>query len=142
MLQIEKKEGEELNPLIDTFVDLIANNCKNDPRKEKRALKMDCSVVIRATDTGRAVSLIFQKGRLTVSDGAEPQPTLAISADLESLIAMTNVKCFWGFPVGYYTPFGLRHIVGPLLIGKIKVKGMFAHLLSLLRLQEVLSERV
>jgi len=142
MLQITKREGEEVNPLIDTFADLIGNNCANDPSKEKRAMKMDCSVVIRATDTGRCVTLIFQKGYLTVSDGDQTRPTLAISADLDSLIAMTNVKCFWGFPVGYYTPFGLRHIVGKLIIGKIRVKGMIVHLLSLLRIQEVLSERI
>ena len=141
MLEIIKKEGAEINPLIDTFVDLIRNNCEKDPRKEKRAMKMNCSVVINATDTGRQVTLTFQKGKLTVSDGAQAGPDLSISADLESLIAMTNVKCFWGLPVGYYTPFGLRNIVGKLLTGQIKVKGMFTHLLSLLRLQEVLSER-
>jgi len=142
MLQITKREGEEVNPLIDTFADLIKNNCSNDRRKEKRAIKMDCSAVVTATDTGRSVTLMFQKGHLTVIDGAQPRPTLTISADLESLIAMTNVKCFWGFPVGYLTPFGLRYIVLCLITGKIRVKGMVTHLLSLLRLQEVLSEKV
>jgi hypothetical protein len=142
MLEITKEEGKEYNPLTDTFFDLISNNCKKAPRKEKRAMKMDCSVVIRATDTERAVTLTFQKEHLAVKDGAESSPRLDISAGLESLIAMTNVKCFWGFPVGYYTPFGLGHIVAPLITGKIKVKGMVTHLLSLLRLQEILSERV
>ena len=142
MLQITKREGEEYNPLIETFAELVSNNCRKDSRKDKRAMKMDCVVVIRATDTKRAVTLTFQKGQLTVRDGAEAGPTLDISADLESLIAMTSVKCFWGLPVGYYTPFGLRHIVGKLIIGKIRINGMFTHLLSLLRLQEVLSEKV
>lgn len=142
MLQITKEEGGEYNPLIDTFADLISNNCQKDPRKERRSGKMDCVVVIRATDTERAVTLTFRKGRLTVSDGAQAGPSLDISADLESLIAMTNVKCFWGFPVGYYTPFGLRHIVLGLITGKIRVKGMVTHLISLFKLQEVLSEKV
>lgn len=54
--------------MIDSFADLIKNSCVNDRRKEKRAVKMDCSVVIRATDSGRFVMLIFQKEHLTISD--------------------------------------------------------------------------
>ncbi|MDY6880872.1 MAG: hypothetical protein SV686_11540 [Thermodesulfobacteriota bacterium] len=141
MLQITTNEGEEVNPLIDTFADLVKSNCESSLKKEKRARKMDCTIQINAVDTGRTVTLAFQKGDLTITDGAKADPTLIVSADLDGLIAMTNVKCFWGFPVGYYTPFGLRHILWKLLIGKTRVKGMITHPISLLRLQEVLSER-
>jgi hypothetical protein len=109
---------------------LIEANVKSRPEKESDFAALVARVGIWVTDINEGVTLDFKGGRLTVHNGLEPQRTITIRADAETVMSLSNLKIgLFGLPV-YYDEVG-RGVAGKLLRGKLKIDGMVANLITL-----------
>jgi len=109
---------------------LIEANVKSRPEKESDFASLVAKVGIWVTDIDEGVTLEFKGGRLTVHNGLEPQRTITIRADAETVMSLSNLKIgLFGLPV-YYDEVG-RGVAGKLLRGKLKIDGMLPNVITL-----------
>jgi hypothetical protein len=109
---------------------LIEANVKSRPEKESDFASLVAKVGVWVTDIDEGVTLDFKGGRLTVHNGLEPQRTITIRADAETVMSLSNLKIgLFGLPV-YYDGVG-RGVAGKLLRGKLKIDGMLPNLITL-----------
>jgi hypothetical protein len=109
---------------------LIEANVKSRPEKESDFASLVARVGIWVTDIDEGVTLDFKGGRLTVHNGLEPQRTITIRADAETVMSLSNLNIgLFGLPV-YYDEVG-RGVAGKLLRGKLKIDGMLPNMIAL-----------
>ncbi len=109
---------------------LIEANVKSRPQKESDFASLVARVGIWVTDIDEGVTLDFKGGGLTVHNGLEPQRTITIRADAETVMSLSNLKIgLFGLPV-YYDEVG-RGVAGKLLRGKLKIDGMLPNMITL-----------
>jgi hypothetical protein len=120
-----------LGGLIEANV--VANR---DKRKDFDAL--DARVGIWVTDIDEGVTLAFEAGRLTVYNGLEPNRTLTIRADADTVMSLSNLKIgVLGMPV-YYDEVG-RGVALQLMRGKLRIDGLLTNIATLNRVTRVFS---
>jgi hypothetical protein len=120
-----------LGGLIEANV--VANR---DKRKDFDAL--DARVGIWVTDIDEGVTLAFDAGRLTVYNGLEPNRTLTIRADADTVMSLSNLKIgVLGMPV-YYDEVG-RGVALQLMRGKLRIDGLLTNIATLNRVTRVFS---
>jgi putative sterol carrier protein len=107
MIEIDVKEGEELNGLGVMLKDLMDTNLK-DPRKYKSVEKVKGSVVIKESTSGVAVTLYLQQGRLELQNDAIAKPTAYMEAGFENLAHISS---------------GQLNPIVAILTGKLKSRG-------------------
>jgi len=109
---------------------LIEANVKSRPEKESDFASLIAKVGIWVTDIDEGVTLDFKGGRLTVHNGLNPQRTITIRADAETVMSLSNLKIgLFGLPV-YYDEVG-RGVAGKLLRGKLKIDGLMPNVITL-----------
>jgi hypothetical protein len=109
---------------------LIEANVKSRPEKESDFASLVAKVGIWVTDIDEGVTLDFKGGSLTVHNGLEPQRTITIRADAETVMSLSNLKIgLFGLPV-YYDEVG-RGVAGKLLRGKLKIDGLLPNVITL-----------
>lgn len=136
MPDIELAPGAEVAPLTGLMADLLGGNLEEKPQRIKDFNALRANVGINATDAESQVTLVFHGGKLVVHNGLK-DPDLLISATVETLLGITNLKIKFGMP-WYFDAVGLDTIK-KLLKGELKIKGMFFHPLALTRLTKVMS---
>ncbi len=115
---------------------LIEGNLAAHPERE--ALLKPAAVGIIADDAGVAVTLRFTPSVVTVANGLTGgKLDLVIRTTADDLIGLSSVPLRFGLP-DVLTADG-RAVTRKLLSGKLKVRGLFRHLLTLTRLQRLLS---
>jgi hypothetical protein len=120
-----------LGGLIEANV--VANR---DKRKDFDAL--DARVGIWVTDIDEGVTLAFDAGRLTVYNGLEPNRTLTIRADADTVMSLSNLKIgVLGMPV-YYDEVG-RGVALQLMRGRLRIDGLLTNIATLNRVTRVFS---
>jgi putative sterol carrier protein len=107
MIEIDVKEGEELNGLGVMLKDLMDTNLK-DTRKYKSVEKVKGSVVIKESTSGVAVTLYLQQGRLELQNDAIAKPTAYMEAGFENLAHISS---------------GQLNPIVAILTGKLKSRG-------------------
>jgi hypothetical protein len=117
--------------------ELIAGNIGKSPAKQKIYKKMKGVVAIDLPDIEATVTLIFGQGKLTIEAGIVHNPAIIIktSSDLVTDLNLLNIR--FGLP--YYFDEAGRHVLGHILSGRLKIKGMFSHLVLLTRLTIIMS---
>jgi hypothetical protein len=117
--------------------DLISGNVEKSAAKQKVYSKMKGSAAIDLPDIEAAVTLIFEEGKLTIEPGIVHNPVIVIttSADLVTDLNMLNIR--WGLP--YYFDEAGRRVLGHIMKGTLKIKGMFTHPVLLTRLTIIMS---
>ena len=117
--------------------ELIAGNIAKSPAKQKIYKKMKGVVAIALPDIEAAVTLIFGQGKLAIEAGIVHNPAIIIktSSDLVTDLNMLNIR--WGLP--YYFDAAGRRVLEHIFRGKLKIKGMFLHLVLLTRLTIIMS---
>jgi hypothetical protein len=109
---------------------LIEANVRTHPEKERDFDSLKARVGIFVTDIDEGVTLNFKGGKLIVHNGLKPRRTLTIRADAETVMSLSNLKIgLLGLPV-YYDGVG-RGVAAKLLMGKLRVDGMLANVLTL-----------
>jgi hypothetical protein len=116
--------------------DMLAANLEK-PEKMKDFNKLKSRVFIKAEDAETEITMLFDKGSLTVYGGMEGKPDIAITTDAATLLDLANINIKFGMP--YYFDETGRAIVMKLLKRELKIKGMFIHLGALTRLTKIMS---
>jgi putative sterol carrier protein len=107
MIEIDVKEGEDLNGLGVMLKDIMDTNLK-DTRKYKSVEKVKGSVVIKESTSGVAVTLYLQQGRLELQNDAIAKPTAYMEAGFENLAHISS---------------GQLNPIVAILTGKLKSRG-------------------
>lgn len=123
--------------LAEMMFHLILQNLEQKPQKLP-AFKTLCSnIVIKAKDIDITITLMFEKGRLTLSNGPVKKPDLEIIGDHETILELSLINLFWGIP-NFFDRIG-RRILKKLFLRNLKIKGMFNHPLQLICLTKIFS---
>jgi len=117
---------------------LIEANVVANPDKRKDFDALAARVGIWVTDIDEGVTLAFDAGRLTVYNGLEPNRTLTIRADADTVMSLSNLKIgLLGMPV-YYDGVG-RGVALQLMRGKLRIDGLLTNIATLNRVTRVFS---
>ena len=116
---------------------LIEQNLARDPARQRLLRPSLASIV--APDAGVGITLRIDPGRVLVIGGQDPRAPVAVSADSERLLALTAAPLRFGLP-DPLRPQG-RAVIGDILAGRVRVRGMISHPLRLARLTMLLSVR-
>jgi hypothetical protein len=144
-LRIELAPGAEDNGMATMIAELVRQNLEQKPHKGTDLGALLGSVAIVAEDAEVALTMHFDRGRLTIHDGIVGIPDVTIRGDSEAVLAMSNLPLHpWlhapvvsprdpeGWPV-------LRELVASLLSRKLRIQGAVLHLPLMLRLARVMS---
>ena len=109
---------------------LIGANVTARPEKKRDFDTLVARVGIWVTDIDEGVTLAFDAGTLTVYNGLEPDRTITIRAEAETVMSLSNLKIgLFGMPV-YYDKVG-RGVAAKLVQGKLKIDGMLQNIATL-----------
>lgn len=117
---------------------LIEANVRASAEKKKDFDSLVARVGIWVTDIDEGVTLVFDAGRLTVFNDLEPQRTITIRAEADTVMGLSNLKIGpLGLPV-YYDSVG-RGIALKLLRGQLKIEGLLPNIATLNRVTRIFS---
>ena len=117
--------------------ELIAGNIAKSPAKQNIYKKMKGIVAIDLPDIEAAVTLIFGQGKLTIEAGINGNPEIIIRTTYDLVMDLNMINIRWGLP--YYFDEAGRRVLGHILSGRLKIKGMFSHTVLLTRLTIIMS---
>jgi hypothetical protein len=130
--------SQEPSAFAEILGGLIEANVLARPEKKQDFDKLVARVGISATDIDESVTLVFNAGRLTVYNGLEPQRTITIRADSDTVMSLSNLKIgLLGLPV-YYDEVG-RGVALKLVRGKLQIDGMLSNIATLNRVTRIFS---
>lgn len=119
------------------LADLVRGNIEADPERAKLLEGVMGRVNLRARDAEVAVGMEFRGGQLFVHARPFPKADLTVDTDADTLMGMSTVPLKFGMP-DVATADG-RAVVGKMLRGQLKVRGMVTKPKLLVRLQKLLS---
>jgi len=117
--------------------ELIAGNITKSPAKQNIYKKMKGVVAIDLPDIEAAVTLIFGQGKLTIEAGINGNPDIIIRTSYDLVMDLNMINIRWGLP--YYFDEAGQRVLGHILSGRLKIKGMFFHTVLLTRLTIIMS---
>ncbi len=136
MADVKLAPGAEDVAMAVMIADMIKANLEK-PEKLKDFNRLRSRVHILAEDAETEMTMVFDKGSLTVYGGKEGTPDLSIATDAASLLDLANLNIKFGMP-WYFDETGMA-VVKKLLKRELKIKGMFTHLVALTLLSKVMS---
>lgn len=136
---VELAKNSENNGLATIIHGLIQQNLIDKPEKLADFFKLQGRIAIVAADIEVSLTLEFNRGQLTIHDGIYGIPDLTVRADSEDVInlSLLEVEPRWGLPNPRCEAF--RKMLQSTKQGHLKVYGMAAHMLLILRLTRVIS---
>lgn len=117
--------------------DLLVQNMEEHPHKWIDFRKLNISIGLEVFDVDVALTLQFADNTLTIQAGITDRPQLHITTDSETIMNLSNQKIKWRLP-WYFDETG-SEILRAMRDNRLKVKGMVAHLPSLIRFSRVMS---
>ena len=132
-------EKAQENGLALMLRDLLTQNLEQHPEKIRAFCMLSASVAITAQDADVRLTLYFNRGSCIIYDGLATSPKLHILADAETILALSNVPLRAGLP-DLFKPDG-RALGKSILTGKLKIKGLLLHPLTVILLTQVFSVR-
>ncbi len=130
-------QSAQENGLALMLADLLNQNLEQHPAKIRHFRRLNGNVCITANDAGVALTMVFGQGNCVVYDGMLGKPKLSIETDSEAVLGLSTVPLIAGLP-DIFKEEG-RVILGQILSGKIKIKGLLFHPLMLIALTNVFS---
>ena len=127
----------ELEGLGAMLADLVRGNLEADPSRSSLLQGISGTVNVRARDADVEVGMEFRDGKLHVRATPFTNPRLAIETDAETLMGMSTVPLRFGMPDTMHADG--RAVVGKMLRGRLKVRGMMRGMPLMVRLQKLLS---
>jgi len=129
--------GAEGTGLPDMLKDLLEQNLEQNPHKVPDFVKMNIAIGLTITDADIVITMVFDRGALTIHPGLVGRPGLLIEAEAETIMNLSNVRLKWGLP--YYFDETGQEILAAMKSKRLKMKGMILHFISLVRLSRVMS---
>lgn len=129
--------GAEEAALAMMLSEIIESNLRDKPQKLKDFNKLKTRVYINAYDADLELTLVFNKGELTIHNGKVGKPNISIITDSGTLLDLTNLKIKAGIP--WFFDENGREVTKKMLSGKLKIHGLVTRLLPIIRLTKVMS---
>jgi len=137
MSNIILEKGAEEVGLAVMVSDLIRQNIEAKPAKKKYLDKLNKNFTIHATDAGVCITLKFHQGNLKISGAEEKDAHVIITTDSQTILDLSAIKIKFGIPWFFDKPG--RGVVKKILTGKLKIKGLIVHLISIINLMKLFS---
>jgi hypothetical protein len=140
---VDLAPGAENDPLALMFVDLVRQSIR-DERIRRDFERLRASVGVVADDSGSALTLRFDFGRLTVHEGLVGIPTITIrgaTSDIEALADLPIAGRGVSALLARDSRQAVRTVLDALRTRRLKIYGLLAHARLVLRLLSVLSRR-
>ena len=134
---IKMAPGAEEAGMASMLAEMIKTNLKNKPERVKDFNKLKGTIRITAEDADVDMTMVFDRGSLTVHAGKVGKPILAISTDSSTLMDLANINIKFGMP--YYFDETGRMVIKKLLKKELKIKGMFTHTMALTYMTKIMS---
>ena len=119
------------------LADLVRGNIEADPSRARLLEGVAGRVNLKAHDAEVAVGMEFRGGQLFVRARPFPKADLEVNTDADTLMGMSTVPLRFGMP-DVATADG-RGVLGKMLRGRLKVRGLVTKPKLLIRLQKLLS---
>ena len=136
-IHIELAEGAEEIGLAVMLRDLLVQNLEQNPHKIPDFYKLKLPIGLHVSDVEINLILNFGGGSLTIFNAAIGNEGLAITADSETLMNLSNQRIMWGLPF-YFDETG-KEIMAAMKSGRLKVNGMLRFFPALIRFSRVMS---
>jgi hypothetical protein len=136
-LDINLAPGADEVGLAVMLSDMIKTNLENKPGRIRDFNALKGGVFIRAHDADVEMTMVFNKGSLTVYGGMSGKPMLYISTDSETLLDLANLQIKLGLP-WYFDKVGLG-VIKKLLKRELRIQGLIFHPIALTRLSKIMS---
>ena len=136
-VQIEFAEGTEEIGLAVMLRDLLTQNIDQNPQKISDFIKLNIPIGLHVSDVEIKLTLDFANGSLTIFNGVAGNASLSITADSGTIMNLSNQRIKWGLP--YYFDETGQEIMAAMKSGRLKVKGMLRHFVTLIRFSRVMS---
>ena len=125
------------NGLAAMLGDLLTQNLEQNPAKMKHFNRLKGVVAITALDAEVKLTMFFNKGSCTIYDGIVGKPDLHIETESETILGLSAVPLRAGLP-DVMSAEG-RDLIKNLFSGKLKIRGLLLHPLTLVSLTNVFS---
>lgn len=133
------REAEKIGLAV-MLKDLLTQNLEQKPGKIHDFQKLSIEIALNVPDADIELLMKFSNGILAIDKGvAGSTPGLVITSNADSVLALSNVRIRCGLP--YYFDGPGKEVLQAMGKGGIKIKGMFKHFLSLVRLSRIMSVR-
>ena len=136
MLDVKLAPGADDVAMAVMLSDMLVANLEK-PEKLKDFNKLKARVYINAKDAETEMTMVFDRGSLTVYGGKEGAPDISIITDAATLLDLANINIKFGMPY-YFDETGMA-VVKKLLKRELQIKGMFTHYFALNRLTKIMS---
>lgn len=133
---ILEKGAEEVGLAV-MVADLIRQNIEAKPEKKKYLKKLNKSFTINAIDAGVSITLKFSRGRLRIYGSSDDSSQVVITTDSQTILDLSAIKIKFGIP-WFFDTLGFG-VVKKLLTRRLKIKGLFLHILSIINLMKLFS---
>jgi hypothetical protein len=130
-------EGAKDVGLADMVFHLIRQNLEQKPQRLGGFRALNSNVAIIARDIDITITLMFEKGKLTIYNGIVEKTDLKIIADHDAILGLCLFNICMGLP-NYFDRNG-RVILKKLLLGNLRIEGLFKHPLQLAYLTKLFS---
>ena len=139
MAQIKFAPGIDEGGLPVMIADIIKGNLDAKPQRQNDFNALNGNIYMQAEDADVDMTMVFEKGKLTVHSGKVGNPKISISTDSETLLDLANIDVKFGLPY-YFDKVGLG-VIKKILTRKLKIKGLLIHSIMLTRFTKLMSVR-
>jgi hypothetical protein len=140
MAQIKFAPGiEDEGGLPVMIAGIIKGNLETKPQRQNDFNALNGNIYMQAEDAGIDMTMLFEKGTLTVHNGKIGEPKICISTDSATLLDLANIDVKFGLPY-YFDKVGLG-VIKKILTRKLKIKGLLTHNIMLTRFTKLMSVR-
>jgi len=122
------------------IADIIKGNLHAKPQRQCDFDALDGNIYMQAHDAEVDMTMVFEKGTLTVHSGKVGNPKISISTDADTLLSLANLDVKFGLPF-YFDKVGLEVLKKLFLTRELKLEGLFTHPIMLTRFTKLMSVR-
>lgn len=138
MAQINFAPGMDDAGLPVMIAGIIKGNLEAKPQRQNDFNALKGSIYMQAHDAEVDMTMIFEKGRLTVHSGKVGSPRISICTDSDTLLDLANINIKFGLPY-YFDDVGIVILKKLFITKELKIKGLFAHPVMLTRFTKLMS---
>ncbi|MCX5848998.1 MAG: hypothetical protein NTW65_06075 [Deltaproteobacteria bacterium] len=119
------------------MADIIKGNLRDKPQRENDFNALNGNIYIQAEDADVDMTMVFEKGVMTVYNGRIGKPKICINTDSTTLLDLANINIKFGLPY-YFDKAGLG-VIKKLVTRELKLKGLLTHPIMLTRFTKLMS---
>lgn len=135
--------GAEDNGLCGMLADLVRQNLESKPHKRRDFEALSGTVGIVAEDAEVALTLRFERGKLTLHDGIVGVPDVTIRGPADAIVDMSNMPIATRLALPVARDEAGKKVVSSMMRamreGSLRIHGMLLHPALVVRLTRVMS---